>query len=99
MGGSLGPVLANIIMTECGKVIDNQLIEKNIVKVYIRYVDDIFLVLRKKYIDIFLNNFNSFIKNLEFTVDTFETYVPQFLDIEICPNRLGIYHKNIQTGQ
>ena len=29
MGGSLGPVLANIIMTECEKVIVNQLIENN----------------------------------------------------------------------
>ena len=42
MGGSLGPVLANIIMKECGKVIVNPLIENNIFKVYIRYVDDIF---------------------------------------------------------
>ena len=43
MGGSLGPVLiSNIIMKECGKVIVNRLIENNIVKVYIRYVDDIF---------------------------------------------------------
>ena len=29
MGGSLGPVLANIIMTECEKVIVNQLTENN----------------------------------------------------------------------
>ena len=29
MGGSLGPVLANIIMTECEKVIVKQLIENN----------------------------------------------------------------------
>ena len=40
-GGSLGPVLANIIMTECEKVIVNHLIENNLVKFYIRYVDDI----------------------------------------------------------
>ena len=25
--------------------------------------------------------------------------MPHFLDIEICPNGLGIYHKNTQTGQ
>ena len=25
--------------------------------------------------------------------------MPQFLDIKICPNGLGIYHKNTQTGQ
>ena len=44
MGGSLGPVSANIIVTECEKVIVNQLIEYNIVKFYIRYVDDTLLV-------------------------------------------------------
>ena len=71
MGGSLGPVLANIIMTECEKVIVNQLIENNIVKFYIRYVDVTLLVLKKKDIDIVLNKFNSFNKNLKFTVDTF----------------------------
>ena len=63
------PVLANIIMTECEQVILNQLIENNIVKFYIRYVDDTLLVLRKKGIDIFLKKLNSFNKNLKFTVD------------------------------
>ena len=48
MGGSLGPVLANIIMTECEKVIVNQLIENDILKFYIRYFDDTLLVLGKK---------------------------------------------------
>ena len=98
MGGSLGPVLANIIMTECEKVIVNRLIENKIVKFSIRYVDDTLLVLRKKDIDIVLNKFNSFNKNLKFTVDTFENCVPHFLDIEICPNGLRIYRKNPQTG-
>ena len=65
MGGSLGSALANIIMTECEKVIVNQLIENNIVKFYIRYVDDTLLVLRKKDIDIVLNKFNNFNKNLK----------------------------------
>ena len=36
----VGPVSANIVMTECEKVIVNQLIEKSIVKFYIRYVID-----------------------------------------------------------
>ena len=68
-------------------------------KFYIRYVDDTLLVLRKKDIDIVLNKFNSFNKNLKFTVHTFENCVHHFLDLEICPNGLGIYHKNTQTGQ
>ena len=38
-------------------------------------------------------------KNLKFTFDTFENSVPRFLDIEVCPNGLGIYHKHTQTGK
>ena len=38
-------------------------------------------------------------KNLKFTVDSFENCLPQFLDMEICPNRLNIYYKNTQTDQ
>ena len=30
---------------------------------------------------------------------TFENCIPDFLDIQICPNGLGIYHKHSQTGQ
>ena len=69
LGGSLGLVLANIIMTECEIVIVNQVIENNIAKFYIRYVDDTLLVLRKKNMDIVLNKFNSFNKNIKFTVN------------------------------
>ena len=99
MGGSLGPVLANIIMTECEKVIVNQLIENDILKFYIRYFDDTLLVLGKKVIDKVLNKFNSFNKKLKLTVDTFESYVHHFLDIEICPDGFGMYHENTQTCQ
>ena len=47
MGGSLGPVLANIIMTECEKVIVDKLIEDGIIKFYVRYVDDTLLVIKR----------------------------------------------------
>ena len=46
-----------------------------------------------------LNIFNSFHDNLKVTIDTFENCPPHFLDIEICPNGLRIYHKHTQTGQ
>ena len=99
MGGSLGPVLANIIMTQCEKVIVDKLIEDGIIKFYIRYVDDTILVIERTDISCVLNKFNSFHDNFKFTIDTFENCVPYFLDIEICPNGFGIYHKHTQTGQ
>ena len=99
MGGSLGPVLANIIMTECEKVIVDKLIEDGIIKFYIRYVDDTLLVIKRTDISCVLNKFNSFDDNLKFTIGTFENCVPHFLDIAICPNGLGIYPEYTQTGQ
>ena len=53
----------------------------------------------KSNINYVLNQFNSFDKNLKFTINTLENIVPHFLDIDICPNELGIYCKHTQTGQ
>ena len=38
-GASLGPVLANIIMTECEKIIIDNLVKERTIKFYVRYVD------------------------------------------------------------
>ena len=94
MSGSHGPVLA-----ECEKAIVDKLIEDGIIKFYIRYVDDNLPVMKRTDISYVLNKFNSLDDNLKFTIDTFENCVPHFLDIEIFPNGLGIYHKHTQTGQ
>ena len=99
MGGSLRLVLANIIMTECEKVIVGKLIEDDIVNFYVRYIDDTLLAIKRTDISYVLNRFNSFDNNLKFKIGTFENCVPHFLNIKICPNGLGIYHKHAQTGQ
>ena len=80
-------------MMEFEKVVVENLIKTGIVKFYARYV------VKRKDIDFILQKFNSFDKSLKFTIDIFEHCVPYFLDIEICLNGLGIYHKNTQTGQ
>ena len=51
MGSSLGPVLANIFMTELEETITQQLIENDVIKFYCRYVGDILIVIEDKYID------------------------------------------------
>ena len=48
MGSPLGPVLANIIMTELEKIIVKDLVDKSLIKVYMRYVDDTLLLVRKR---------------------------------------------------
>ena len=60
MGGLLGPVLANIIMTECEKIIVETLVEEKVIMFYTRYVDDTLLVIKKSNINYVLNQFNSF---------------------------------------
>ena len=49
MGGSLGPMPANIIMTEYEKVLVDKLIEDGIIKFYIRHVEDTLLVIKRTY--------------------------------------------------
>ena len=72
MGVSLGPVLANIIMTECEKVIVDNLVKEGTKKFYIRYVDETLLLVKHQDIDEVLKAFNGFDKNLKLTVDRFD---------------------------
>ena len=92
MGRSLGPVLVNIIMTECKKVIVDKFMKEKVVIFYGRYVDDTLFITKKKDINYVFNQFNNFNMNLKLTIYTFENCIPHFLNIEICQNGLGIYH-------
>ena len=83
VGGSLGPVLANIIMTECKKVIVDKLAKEKVIMYFTRYVDDTFLIIKNRDINYVLNQFNKFDKKLKFTIDTFENSFQHFLLIEI----------------
>ena len=99
MGASLAPVLANIIMTECERMVADKLINDGTLKFYMRYVDDTLMLVKRSDIDKVLTAFNNFNPNLQFTVDTFENEIPHFLDLEINPNGLSIFRKNTFTGQ
>ena len=99
MGSSLGPVIANIFMTELEKFILDELINDNIVKFYIRYVDDTLLLVKLEDTDKILKKFNSFDKNIQFTVDKFLNGNVHFLDIKINGNKTDIYFKETHTGQ
>lgn len=99
MGACLGPVLANIIMTELEKAVVDDLIQKGLIKFYARYVDDTLLLVKPEDTDEILRRFNKFHKNLKFTVDKFENCVPHFLDLEIHPDGVSIYRKDTHTAQ
>ena len=99
MGASLGPVLANIIMTELERVVVDDLIRTGKIKFYARYVDDTLLLVKPEDIDEIVARFNSFHKNIEFTVDRFDDCVPHFLDLEIHPDGISIFRKETHTAQ
>ena len=99
MGSALGPVLANIILTEFEKTIVSNLIKSGTIKFYRRYVDDTLALIKPSDISTVLEKFNSFDKNLQFTVDTFSDGVIHFLDILISTENTDVYHKSTHTGQ
>ena len=101
MGSALGPVLANIIMTELERLILPKLIESNIIKFYIRYVDDTLVLIKEDSIDEVLSAFNSFDKNLQFTVDEFDDGLVHFLDLnyDVATGEIDVYSKPTNTGQ
>ena len=87
MGSSLGPVLANIILTEFEKTVISDLINCGTIKYYKRYVDDTLLVIKPSNIPALLKMFNQFDKNLKFTVDKFPDGLVHFLDIKISVDK------------
>ena len=82
MGSSLGPVLANIIMTELENVIVRNLLADETVAFYALYVDDTLLLIRPEDVQKVLMKLNSFHKSLNFSFDSFPDEV-HFLDIKI----------------
>ena len=75
------------------------LIETGVLKFYCRYVDDTLVIIKKDKIQGTLNSFNSFGKNLRFTVDMFDNVNTHFLDIKILNNgETDVYIKDTNTG-
>ena len=99
MGSCLGPVLANIIITELETIIVDKLFAANLLKFYIRYVDDTLALIKESDINIVLKKLNSFHPSLKFTVDKFDDDIVHYLDIKIVGNETDRYFKDTHTGQ
>ena len=72
MGSPLGPVLANILMTEFENIVIKKFVDDGTIKFYGRYVDDTLILMKPTDIKLVHDSVNHFDKNLRFTVDTFE---------------------------
>ena len=69
------------------------------IKFYRRYVDDTLVLIKPCDIPWVLKKFNSFDKNLNFTVDKFEDGKVHFLDLEISECGTDIFRKTTHTEQ
>ena len=99
MGSSLGPVLANIIMTELETAIVDNLFNTGIIKFYVRYVDDTLVLAKPEDFDEILSQLNSFDENLRFTIDSFDDNNVHFLDLKIDETKTDLFFKPTHTGQ
>ena len=99
MGSSLGPVLAKIILTEFENKVVSDLVQSGIIKFYRRYVDDTLVLIKPCDITSVLSKFNSFDKNLKFTVDNFSDGTVHFLDLKITDYGIDGYRKSTHTEQ
>ena len=98
MRALLESVLAFIIMTECKKVMVDNLAKEGTINFYLRYLYDTLLLVKRQDIDKVLQAFNEFDKNLKFTVEKFENETPNFSDLERCPYGLAVSRENTHTG-
>ena len=83
MGSSLGPLLANIVMTNIEKTIIKKFIDDKILLFYGRYVDDTLVLIKWEHLKLVHDALNNFDKDLNFTLDTFVNVAPHFLDTEL----------------
>ena len=98
MGSSLGPVLANTIMTELEDVIIKPLIADGTIKFQSRFVDDTLLVMKPGNVSQVQKALNKFDSKLRFIADIFQNEVPHFLDLELSPDGIAIFRKDTNTG-
>ena len=99
MGSSLGPLLANIIVTKMEKTIIKKFIDDKVLLFYGYYFDYRLVVIKREHLQLGHDALNYFKKNLNFTVDTFVNVAAHFLDIEILTDDMNVYCKDANTGQ
>ena len=93
----MGPVLANIMMTELEKEVVDTLVQQGKLKFYSRYVDETLMMLKPEDVDLVLEEFNLYYPCLQFTMDRFQNEVPH--SVEIHRTGIAIYRKDTHMAQ
>ena len=98
----LSPTLANIIMIALEDAIIKDLLNNDIIKFYVRYVDDTLFVAKPSDIDLILKKLNSYHPaDIKFTHEEIFIYKNHvhFLDNKLTSDDTTIFRKNTHTGQ
>ena len=99
MGSYLGPTLANIITTESEIKLVDSLFKDDLLKFYIRCVDDTLTLIKESDIDNVLSKLNGFCPSLNFSVDKFNGGVVHYWDLKTIDKKTNIYYNNTHIGQ
>ena len=99
VGSPSGQLLTNIFMTEPEKDIIQKLIDKKLIRFYVRYVDDTLLLVKGDEIYTILKELNCYNKNTKFTDHHFINEDMLFLDIKIHQNNTDVCYNDTHTGQ
>ena len=70
-GSLLGPVLTDTTMIKLESTIDKEMVHKSSIQLYMRYVDNILLLVKDKDINCTHKRLNSLDKSFKFITDTF----------------------------
>jgi predicted GIY-YIG superfamily endonuclease len=104
MGSPLAPILADIFMNHVEQQLENyEHYDK--IKLYLRYVDDTFIILNGKETDVkkLVEFVNELHPNLKFTCEIEKQYELPFLDVKVIKQRTKfettVYKKKTHTGQ
>lgn len=105
MGNPLSPTIADIIMDD---LLDKTISElKNMhnidIKFIVKYVDDIFAIVKAKDVDIIVSTLNKYHNKLQFTIEREKNSSIPFLDVLISRKNnqilLNWYSKPISSGR
>ena len=104
MGSPLSPAVANIFMSKFERTVLKQTDMKEKPKVWFRYVDDVFSIMRKDVIQKFLHHLNQQHPSIQFTVEIEKDGKLPFLELTVCRKTDGYlmtdaYRKPTHTGR
>ena len=97
MGSPLGPVIANIFMSQ----LENELVPtlNDKMRVWLRYVDDTFTIIKEDQIENIIGVLNNYHASIKFTHEIENVGNLPFLDVKVTRNMDGVFSTSVYRKQ